>query len=126
MKTSVLFILSFVALFSIQAVEKAANIQFKEEVHDFGTIVEGNKPSYNFVFTNTGDAPLVIVDVDVSCGCTEPEFPEEAIMPGQTGIIKIGFNSTGKSGRFDKSVTVKSNAKDGAVRLRIVGNVSAK
>jgi len=123
MKKNFFFAFIIAGLFSLSFIEKEANIQFIEMVHDFGTMQEGDKPSYDFRFVNTGDAPLVIVSVDKSCGCTEPSFPEEAIMPGDTSSIRVGYNSVGREGRFDKSITVNSNAKDGAVRLRIVGSV---
>ena len=126
MKKSLLFTLIALSAFGLSFMQKGANIQFLETVHDFGTMQEGSKPKYDFKFVNRGDAPLVIVSVDKSCGCTEPSFPEEAIMPGDTGIIQVGYNSVGREGRFDKSITVNSNAVDGAVRLRIVGKVIKK
>lgn len=123
-----IYLLSFLAvscfgLLSFGTYEKEANIRFDETVHDFGTIQEGERPVYNFQFTNTGDAALVITSVNKSCGCTEPEFSKEPVLPGKTSEIKVGYNSTNRSGRFDKTITVNSNAKDGAVSLRIVGNV---
>jgi len=121
-----IYLLPLILLSLVSFIEKQANIQFKDEVHDFGTMTEGDKPSYDFLFTNSGDAPLVIVSVDKSCGCTEPSYPEKAIMPGDTGFIKVGYNSVGKEGRFDKTISVNSNAKDGAIRLRIVGKVLKK
>lgn len=113
-----------IGVFSISFIEKEANIRFLETVHDFGTMNEGDNPSYDFEFINTGDAPLVISGVEKSCGCTEPKFPEEPILPGDTSYIEVGYNSLGRNGRFDKSITVNSNAKDGSVRLRIVGRVN--
>lgn len=108
---------------TIQPVEKTANIQFQEEVYDFGTIQEGAKPVHSFGFTNTGEASLVILDIENSCGCTEPAYPKEPIEPGKTGVIQVGYNSLGRVGRFDKTITVVSNARDGAIRLRFVGKV---
>ncbi len=123
MKKYFLFAFLLCGFVSFSFIEKEANINFLETVHDFGSMQQGAKPSYDFHFVNTGDAPLVIVSVDKSCGCTEPSFPEQAILPGDTAAITVGYNSVGRQGRFDKSITVNSNAKDGAVRLRIVGNV---
>ena len=123
MKKLYSFSLLFLTVLGLNASEKAANIEFKELTHDFGTIQEGEKPIYKFEFTNTGDAPLIINSVNKSCGCTEPEFSKEPIAPGETGYITVGYNSVGRNGRFDKSLTVNSNAKDGSVRLRITGTV---
>lgn len=122
-----LYLVSFMLLsLALNATEKTANIAFKTLVHEFGTITQGEKPVYKFEFTNTGDAPLIILDVSRSCGCTEPDFSKEPIPPGGTGYITVGYNSAGREGHFDKSLTVNSNAKDGAVRLRITGTVVVK
>lgn len=113
----------FLVSFGLKMDQKVANIEFEELVYDFGSLDEGEKAFHDFEFSNTGDAPLIISDVEVSCGCTTPSFPKEAIAPGEKSSVRIGFNSKGKSGRFDKSVTVVSNAEDSAVRLRIVGRI---
>lgn len=119
------YLLSFMLLASavLYAVEKAAIIEFKVLTHDFGNIKEGERPVFLFEFTNTGDAPLVITSVNKSCGCTEPKYSEEPVMPGKTGVIEIGYNSKDRNGFFDKTITVNSNAKNGAIALRITGNV---
>lgn len=86
-------------------------ITFEKKTHDFGTIKAGDKVEETFKFANTGNEPLIITNVQVTCGCTTPKgWPREPIMPGGKGEITIAFNSTGKSGRQDKVVTVVSNA----------------
>ncbi|HEY3402214.1 MAG TPA: DUF1573 domain-containing protein [Ohtaekwangia sp.] len=86
-------------------------ITFEKKTHDFGTIHAGDKVEETFHFANTGTEPLIITNVQVTCGCTTPKgWPREPIMPGQKGEITVAFNSTGKSGRQDKVVTVVSNA----------------
>jgi hypothetical protein len=54
---------------------------------------KGTPVSYNFVFTNTGKAPLVLSNAVGSCGCTAAEWPKEAIAPGKTGVIKVTYNA---------------------------------
>ena len=91
--------------------------------HDFGDIVQGQQPSYVFTFVNEGSAPLVISTVDTPCSCTAPTYSKEPIEPGKTGEIKIQFNSTGKSGNFVKTVTVKFNSDQSPEFITIKGNV---
>ena len=55
---------------------------------------------------------LIITNVKPSCGCTTPEYTKEAIAPGASGEIKFEFNSAGRVGVQNKSITVKSNAEN--------------
>ncbi|MFM9945219.1 MAG: DUF1573 domain-containing protein [Bacteroidia bacterium] len=89
---------------------KGAIISFEHDTWDFGTMTDGEQVEHEFPFTNTGDKALLISDVQVSCGCTTPGWPREPILPGQAGIIKLGFNSTGKSEKIEKHVTIYSNS----------------
>ncbi len=100
-----------------------AAISFETAEHDFGKIKEGTMANYEFTFTNTGKAPLVLSNVQPSCGCTTPEWSKEPIMPGAKGVIKASFNSYGRPGSFQKYITVKSNASNGEVSLIIKGTV---
>ncbi len=85
-------------------------IAFEKATHDFGDIMSGDKVEHIFKFTNTGNEPLIITNIQVTCGCTAPEWPRQPIPPGQKGEIRIAFNSAGKSGKQVKPVTVLSNA----------------
>jgi hypothetical protein len=96
-----------------QAAEKkdGAVITFEKKTHDFGDINQGDKVEHTFYFTNTGNEPLIITNVQVSCGCTTPKgWPREPIPPGGKGELTVSFNSTGKMGRQSKPVTIISNA----------------
>lgn len=84
-------------------------IKFVEETHDFGNIKEGTQASYEFKFTNTGSAPLILESVQASCGCTTPEWSKDPIAPGQSGKVIATFNSSGRPGTFTKTITVKYN-----------------
>lgn len=96
-----------------QVVEKASGavITWEKATHDFGDMAQGDKVEHIFKFTNTGTEPLVITNVEVTCGCTLPKsWPRDPIMPGGKGEINVAFNSAGKSGKQNKVVTVVSNA----------------
>lgn len=86
-------------------------ITFDKKVHDFGDLIQGDKVEETFRFTNTGTEPLIITNVQVTCGCTTPKgWPRDPIPPGGKAELTVGFNSAGKMGRQNKVVTVVSNA----------------
>lgn len=87
-----------------------AEINFVETNFDFGEIEEGTIATHEFIFTNTGDQPLILSSVKASCGCTTPSWTKEPILPGKTGHIKAAYNSKNRPGGFHKSITVTSNA----------------
>ncbi len=103
----------------------APEFKFEKEEHRFGNIKQGESVTYEFKFKNTGKEPLIITNASGSCGCTQPIFPKEPIMKGKEGIIKVTFNSAGKMGAQDKTVTITSNAKTPQKILHIIGNVEA-
>jgi hypothetical protein len=101
-------------------------LKFKQEKHDFGTITEGTVATYSFEFTNTGKTPVVISNVQPSCGCTTPDWTREPIMPGKTGRVTASYNSAGRPGNFNKTVTVINNGEVSQIVLAIQGSVAAK
>lgn len=76
-----------------------------ETSFDFGKIPQGRPVTHNFEVLNKSAKPLFIENVEASCGCTTPEWSQEAIAPGATSIIKVGFNASAE-GRFQKSITI--------------------
>lgn len=99
------------------ALKEGPQMEFKFTEHNFGEIPEGPKASVDFVFTNTGNKPLILTDVKASCGCTTPDWPKEPILPGQTSKIKVEYNTQGRPGEFTKSVTITSNMEDGQPKM---------
>jgi hypothetical protein len=85
-------------------------MDFRETTHDFGQIEEGTIAEHEFVFTNTGDQPLILSSVKASCGCTTPSWTKEPILPGKTGHVKASYNSSNRPGGFNKTITITSNA----------------
>lgn len=106
---------------------KGPIIQFKESNHDFGTIDEGIKATYEFEFTNKGDSDLLLMTVQASCGCTVPTWPRKPIKPGEKGIISVVFNSSGRAGEnFHKSITVSTNMLQDNVRIIYIKGIVAR
>jgi len=97
---------------------------FSKTSHDFGNIKKDDKVTTEFEFTNTGKYDLTIYEAKGSCGCTIPEYPETPIKPGEKGVIKVQFNSAGKSGKQNKSVFMSTNTKKGSETLTITANIN--
>lgn len=99
-------------------------IEFEATTIDYGTIDQGSDGRREFVFTNTGEEPLIIKNAKGSCGCTVPTYSKDPIMAGETGTIKVKYD-TRRVGPFTKYVTITSNATNRTVRLTIKGRVNA-
>lgn len=100
-----------------------AKITFEKTSHDFGNIKEGSQATVVFKFKNTGNAPLILTNVEASCGCTVPTWSSQPIAPGASGEIKAVFDSKGRPGNFNKTITVKHNAPGKTDYLSIRGFV---
>jgi len=105
--------------------KNAPEFKFEEEEYNFGTIKQGDVVTHIFKFTNTGKEPLIITSASGSCGCTVPEWPKEPIKKADAGVVKVTFNSAGKMGMQDKTVTIQSNAKSNPKVIHMKGNVEA-
>ena len=95
-----------------ELVTEGPGISFKEKLYDFGVINQGDTVEYTFEFENIGTAPLKILSARGSCGCTVPSYSKEEIAPGMKGEVFVRFNSAGKSGMQNKTVTLVTNIED--------------
>ena len=94
---------------TVAAKVQGAGITFENETIDFGTIEHKADGNRQFVFTNNGNEPLLIVNAQGSCGCTVPTVPKEPIAPGAKGVIGVKYD-TNRPGPFTKTVTVTTNS----------------
>ncbi len=98
-------------------------ISFDKLRYNFGKINQGESVSYQFIFTNTGQAELIIANAKGSCGCTVPKWPREPILPGESEGIKVTFNSAGKSGKQSKTITLVTNAIPNTIVLTVSAEI---
>lgn len=96
-------------------------LQLKENIHNFGKIPQGRPATYVFEIVNTGSTPLRLDNVHASCGCTTPEWSRDAIEPGATARIKVGYNANAE-GTFTKTVSIIYNTNQTKI-LTITGEV---
>ncbi len=135
MKASLLFI-CFISFFAFETTSlqaqsdgssKGAIITWDATSFEFGDIYKGDKVQHTYKFTNTGTLPLIITNVQVTCGCTIPKgWPRDPIMPGDKGELQVQFDSSGKFGRQNKVVTIVSNARFGNSQITFSANVLDK
>ena len=126
MKTkSLLFLICLCFTLLSNQLYAQGTLKFEKETHDFGKVAQGVPASYEFKFKNTGNQPVVISNVQASCGCTTPEWTNTPVLPGKSGFIKASYNAAAM-GAFNKSITVTSNATNGTQVLYIKGTVVDK
>lgn len=119
--------LTLVACFAALGVAAQSSLRFTRSVHDFGTIREADgKVSCTFAYVNRGKQPVVIDQVNVSCGCTTPEFSRKPILAGERGELKVTFDPANRAGEFAKEITVFTGGRRYRTTLRITGNIIAR
>lgn len=102
-----------------QPTDKQAVITFDKTEHDFGAILQGERVTYTFHFTNTGNVPLIVSNVKTSCGCTIGDFSRSPVEPGKQGTIKATYDSKGHHGVQTRTLTVVSNTNPNQTVLRL-------
>ena len=125
----IIAILAFVVIGAVAAKAQATNgavMSFDKDLTtvDYGTIEKGGDPIRKFKFTNTGNEPLIIKTAKGSCGCTVPTYPKEPIMPGESNVIEVRYD-TQRVGMFTKTVTLTTNETADTHTLTIKGEVKA-
>jgi len=103
--------------------EFLTEFEFNKEIHNFGTLIAGEKVLYNYTVKNTGGHDLVIYDVKSDCGCITINYSRDPVSPGEEAVIEIGFDSSGLFGRQYKTITVETNTKEKINYLAVLAEV---
>lgn len=101
-------------------------IDFEQKTVKFEKTKAGEVLFFEYAFLNSGNEPLIISEVKVTCGCTKPEYPSVPVRPGESGKIKVSFDTKGKIGYQDRILEVISNAKNPVEKIRFKGMVDNK
>ncbi|MFM7488474.1 MAG: DUF1573 domain-containing protein [Cytophagales bacterium] len=99
---------------------------FNTTDHDFGTVDEGKKVSFIYKVKNTGQVPLIIQNAQPSCGCTVPDWTKTPIPVGGEGFVKAEFDTNGKQGINNKTITVTANTWPKTTLLKFKAMVTPK
>ena len=127
MKKQIILLVTLLLTLSLNAGSGKAKITFDSPRYDFGYIQESKgNVTHAFEFTNSGNAPLIIIDTRSTCGCTASHFTKEPIVPKGKGKIVVNFNPEGRPGTFRKEIKVYTNASKAAVKLIVEGVVVPK
>jgi len=105
---------------------KSPVILFENTEYDFGNVLEGDVVEYTFKFKNVGAMPLIISKATATCGCTVPEWPKDPIPAGKEGVISVKFNTTNRTNRQIKEVSITANTNPAVSKLKISGMVTPK
>ncbi len=106
-----------------EAQNEGAKITFENTTHNFGDVSQGDKVTHTFKFKNSGNQPLIISNVLATCGCTATKWTKEPVKPGESGQITVEFDSSGRSGKQNKVVTIISNTANPQTRINVVVNI---
>lgn len=101
-------------------------IEFDKTEHDFGTIQQGEIVETQFMLKNTGTNDLYVAQARASCGCTVPQVTKEAIKPGKSTPIKVKFDSNGKQGNVEKTITITCNSENLVEQVKIKASIKTK
>lgn len=113
-----LTLLTILILNSALALGQDAEFSFDHRTIKLDDVEQGEVIDMEFPFSNDGDAPLIISSISVSCKCTQFEFPAEPIMPGDSSVIYVSFNTSTVWDLQDRTLEVHSNAKKSPEKLR--------
>lgn len=105
--------------------DKLPVIEFERTTYDFGEVVQGEKLNYTFKFKNTGKSNLIIFSSEATCGCTTSTPPKAPIRPGESGEIKVTFDSQSQKGKVVKRILVGANTYPAETILTITANVTS-
>lgn len=117
-------ILTALYLISVVALAAVAQPRFTSntEIYSFGQIEWKHPATVQYIITNTGDAPLVLTEVEPDCACTVAQWTQTPIAPGEKGTVNVTFDAKAL-GHFQKSVTIYSNAHPNVAYLHFSGEV---
>ena len=121
-----LFAIIILALSSATGFGQLAEFSIKVPTHKFPKTNEGVVLEHSFEYTNTGSAPLIISSFTVACSCTKVTLPKEPVPPGQKGIVKVTFDTQGRTINQDRTVILHTTTKEQTIKLRFKVYVKPK
>lgn len=107
-----------------EELKNAPVVSYDTQAFDFGDIKQNEKVEHTFTLKNAGKRDLIIRDLKSSCGCTAVSPAKNIVSAGESVPLKVVFDTRGKSGRQNKTITVITNdPKNPTTILRISSNV---
>ncbi len=100
-----------------------AKIQIEEPIYNFGETKKGTPVKHTFKFKNIGKAPLYIVDVRTTCGCTVPSWSKKVIEPNASDELAVQFNTENATDKQVKKITIIANTFPAETVMTLIGVV---
>ncbi|HEX2922360.1 MAG TPA: DUF1573 domain-containing protein [Bacteroidales bacterium] len=127
MKKIVIIVSLIIVTFNAMSQMAVTTTKVSETQHDFGKFKEeAGTQSYDFYFTNTGTQPLVIQNIQASCGCTTPEWTKQPVPPGGKAKVSAKYDPKGRPGAFSKTLSVYTNTTPEVTVLTLKGEVTPR
>jgi hypothetical protein len=119
LRAILIMLLMSVGLKNVNAQAKAIA---REPKRDFGKVKKGELLEFEYWIVNTGNQPLLIQPYEAECSCTKVEIPQKPVLPADSSVVKIKFNTGIVYDRQDRLVKLSSNG--GVIKLRFKGFVN--
>lgn len=97
-------------------------INIENNVYDFGAIPKDIETLVYFKYKNSGNAPLVLNDIETRCGCTAAKWDREPLMSGETDSLALYYDAK-TLGYFSKEILIHYNSKNSFTQLIVTGTV---
>lgn len=85
-------------------------IEFREELHNFGTLKEGEIVSFSFMYRNKGEGSLALAKVEPSCDCLTVRYDREGTTGKEDKALEVVINTSGEWGNLIKTISVETSA----------------
>lgn len=118
--TAILFLLALASPLMAQETEK--NQILDRVVHDFGTLRPGQPETTVFTVTNTGETPLIILDVKMSCRCVKVQWPRTHVLPGKSAELTVTYKDR-SPGAFYKTIDLITSIPQQTTQIKLKGNI---
>merc|ERR1711916_11646 len=96
---------------NIENVERT-KIEFLDPDRHYYPILRGSELTASYKFWNRGNAPLIIYEVQASCGCLDIDYPRGSIGKDDFGFITVDYDSAKNIGFVEFYITIVANTEN--------------
>lgn len=83
---------------------------FKEHIKNFGTLPHKEEYEFHFEYSNEQEEPLIIKNIETTCGCTVVEWDKHPLLPGQKASLIVKLKPENSGAYFKKIFVYINNA----------------
>ena len=86
-----------------------------DSVRHYYPVLTGQVITLSYELENTGDQPLIIRDIQPSCGCIEPQLDSKMVLPGKKVRLLFKYESAKNIGYVQQVIRVHGNIKPNGI-----------